>query len=157
MLASGDCISKGGEALNHVFAARILLSILCSLQGLATLAIDFNRTHATNPAWTGHARFHVVWQSISVGLLSVLELVLIWLQGPYQRDGFYLALFLAAVSPLAFTIAFVSRRIFGGALSDPNGIPPVRLMLFGLAISIDLNFVAVVAALLSIGAILAIY
>ncbi len=38
----------------------------------------------------------------------------------------------------------------------PNGKPPVRLMLLGKGLSIDLNFVAIIAALLSIGAILAI-
>ena len=35
--------------------ARDLLAILCCLQGLTTLAIDLNRTHATNPEWPGHA------------------------------------------------------------------------------------------------------
>jgi hypothetical protein len=148
---------RGGEALNHVLVARILSSFLCALQGLATLAIDLNRTHATNPTWTGHARFHVVWQSVSVALLSILELVLIWLHGPCQKEEFYLALLLTAVSPLGFMIALVSRTMFGGTLSDPDGIPPARLILFGVGLSIDLNFVAVVAALLSIGAILAIY
>jgi hypothetical protein len=83
--------------------------------------------------------------------------MLIWLRSPYQKDGFYVALLLAAVSPLAFMIAFVSRAIFRGSLSDSNGIPPVRLTLFGKAFSIDLNLAAVVAALLSLGAILAIY
>jgi hypothetical protein len=72
-----------------------------------------------------------VWHKIGVTLLSVLELVLIWLHGTYQKDGFYLALLLIAVSPLGFMIAFVSRRIFGGALLDPNGIPPLWLTLFG--------------------------
>ena len=143
--------------LNHQLVARISLSFLCPLQGLATLVIDLNRTHATNPAWTGHARFHVVWQSTSIALLSVLELALNWWQGPYQKDGFYLALLLTAISPLGFMIAFVSRRMFGGALSDPNGIRPVRLTLFGAPRSIDLNFAAIVAALLSLGVILAIY
>jgi len=117
--------------LSHLLVARVLLSLLCGLQGIATLVIDFNGTHATNPTWTGHARFHVVWQSVSVALLSVLELVLIWFQGPYQKDAFYLTLLLTAISPLGFMIAFVSRRIFGGTLSDPNGIPPVRLTCLG--------------------------
>ena len=58
---------------------------------------------------------------------------------------------------LGFVIAFVSRRMFGGALSDPNGIPPLRLTLFGVVLCVDLNFAAVVAALASLGAILAIY
>lgn len=143
--------------MNHVLLAQISLSFLCTIQGLATLAIDFNRTHATNSAWTGHARFHVVWQTVSVALLSVLEIVLIWMRGPCQRDNFYLALLLTAVSPLGFMIAFLGRKMFGGALSDPNGIPPVRMTLFGIVRSIDLNFAAVLAALLSLGAILAIY
>jgi hypothetical protein len=80
-----------------VLVAKISLSLLCAVQGLATLVIDFNRTHATNPTWTGHARFHVVWQSFSVAFLSVLELALIWSRGPYQKDAFYLAMFLTAV------------------------------------------------------------
>jgi hypothetical protein len=143
--------------LNHVLLAQVALSFLCTVQGLATLAIDFNRTHATNPSWPGHARFHLVWQSISIALLSILEIVLIWWQGPYQRENFYLAFILAAVSPLGFIIAWMGRRIFGGTLSDPNGIPPVRLMLFGRQFSIDLNFAAVVAALISLLVILGIY
>jgi hypothetical protein len=126
------------------------------LQGLGTLGIDFNRTHATNPGWTGHARFHVVWQSTSVALLSVVELLLIWL-GPFQHGGFYLASLLAAVSPLGFLTAFVYRGTFGGTLSDANGIPPARLKIFGAIHSVDLNLVAVVVALISLVAINAIY
>ena len=143
--------------MNRQLLARVSLSFLCGLQGFATLAIDFNRTHATNPTWARHARFHVVWQSVSVALLSVLELILIWLQGPYQRESFYLALLLAAISPLAFLIAFVGLKTYGGALSDPNGIPPVRLKLFRVVLSIDLNLAAIAAALVSIGVILEIY
>jgi hypothetical protein len=143
--------------LNHVLLAQVALSFLCAVQGLATLAIDFNRTHATNPLWPGHARFHLVWQSISIALLSILEIVLIWWQGPYQRENFYLASILAAVSPLGFILAWMGRRIFGGTLSDPNGIPPVRLMLSGRQFCIDLNLAAVVAALISLLVILGIY
>jgi hypothetical protein len=143
--------------LSHVLVAKISLSLLCALQGLATLVIDFNRTHATNPAWTGHARFHVVWQSFSVALLSVLELALIWSRGPYQKDAFYLAMLLTAVSPVGFLISFAGRKIFGGTLSDPNGIPPVRLTIFGADLSVDLNFAAIIAAILSLGVILTIY
>jgi hypothetical protein len=143
--------------LSHVVLARIALSLLCALQGLATLAIDFNRTHATNPTWTGHARFHVVWQGFSVVLMSVLELALIWFPGHYQKDAFYLAVLLTAVSPAAFVVALAGRKIFGGTLWDPNGIPPVRPTILGVRRSIDLNVAAVVAALVCLGIIIAIY
>ena len=43
-------------------AARILLTLTVFGYSLGTLKADFNKTHAANPAWTGHARFHVVWQ-----------------------------------------------------------------------------------------------
>ncbi len=141
----------------HVLVAQIALSFLCAAQGVATLAIDFNRTHATNPLWPGHARFHVVWQSIGVALLSALELVLIWRHGPLQRDDFYLAAALSAVSPAAFMLAWMGRKLFGGTLSDRNGIPPLRATLFGARRSIDLNLAAVVAALLTLPVLLAIY
>jgi len=143
--------------LNHLLLAQVALTFLCTVQGVATLAIDFNRTHATNPIWPGHARFHVVWQSVNIALLSTLELVLIWRHGPYQTEGFYVASALAAVSPLGFMAAWLGRRIFGGTLADPNGIPPVQLTVFGRCLSIDLNLAAVVAALVCLPVIVALY
>lgn len=142
---------------NHLLLAQVLLSVLCAVQAVATLAIDFNRTHATNPIWPGHARFHVVWQSINTALLSAVALVLIWRSGPYQRVSFYLASLLAALSPIGFLAAFVGRRLYAGTLSDPNGIPPLRLSLAGRTVSIDMNLAAVVAALLWLGVVLRIY
>ena len=40
--------------------ARILLTVVTLAYGFATVLADFNKTHATNPKWTPHARFHVV-------------------------------------------------------------------------------------------------
>jgi hypothetical protein len=98
-----------------------------------------------------------VWQSITVVFLSVLELVLIWAQVPCRDQLFCLAALLAALSPLAFLTAFLARRLFSGTLSDPNGIPPAHLRLFGTVRSADLNLAAVVAALIALLAILWIF
>jgi hypothetical protein len=143
--------------MDHLLLARGSLSFLCVIQAIATTAIDFNRTHATNPLWTGHARFHVVWQSCTIVLLSGLELVLVWSSGPDADRRFYLATLLAAASPLGFLSAFASRKLFKGTLSDPNGIPPAHLKIFGSTRDIDLNLVAVIVALISLSAIIAIY
>jgi hypothetical protein len=48
------------------------------LRSIASLAIDFNRTHAPNSAWPGRARFRVVWRSVTIALLAGVELILIW-------------------------------------------------------------------------------
>jgi hypothetical protein len=143
--------------LNHFLLARVALTSLCALQGLATVSIDFNRTHATNPSWPGHARFHVVWQSTTVVLLSVVELLLIWRTGPFQSEAFYLASLLAALSPMGFLATFALRRVFRGTLSDPNGMPSVRLTIFGVAHSVDMNLIAVMAALIALVAIDTLY
>lgn len=143
--------------MDHLLLARTALTSLCIIQAVATTAIDFSKTHATNPLWTGHARFHVVWQSSTIVLLSALEVGLIWLSAPFGAGRFYLAALLAALSPIGFFTAFLSRKLFAGTLSDPNGIAPVHVRLLGRVRSIDMNLVAVTLALLSLFAIVEIY
>jgi len=142
---------------DHRFVAAVLLSALCGIQGLATLAIDLNRTHATHPQWPGHARFHVVWQTMSVALLSVLELCLIWWHGPFREQRFYLAAALASVPCFGFLLAFLARRLYNGTLSDAGGTPPARIAIAGRSLSVDLNLAAVAAALLLLVVILEIH
>ena len=143
--------------MDHRIAARILLAFLCASQGLATLAIDLNRTHATNPLWLRHAKFHLVWQVITAALLSALEIALICWRGPYGEQRFYLAAVLTGIPLLAFLTALISRKLYDGALSVPNGIPPVRIVILGSVRRIDLNEAAVTAALLVLAAIVIIY
>jgi CDP-diglyceride synthetase len=141
--------------MDHPTLARALLSFFCAVQGIATMVIDLNRTHATNADWPGHARFHLVWQVVLAALLSVFELMLLWWRGPAEDQRFYITLFLASAPSIAFLIALLGRRMYGGTLSDPNGIPSARIPM--LDAHADLNLVAVVAALLSLAAILEIY
>jgi len=53
--------------MNSQLLARILLTAFCVVQGLATIALDLNRTHATHP----------------------------WFHGPPDAERFYLAAVLA--------------------------------------------------------------
>jgi len=89
--------------------------------------------------------------------MSVVELSLVWSRGPWEREAFYLASVLAAMSPLGFMAAFVSRRMYGGSLFDPNGVPPLRVRFRGKVRSVDMNFFVVTTALFALAAIDTIY
>ena len=137
--------------------ARILLAAFCAIQGIATIVLDLNRTHAAHPQWLGHARFHVVWQTATAAALAVLEVCLLCLRGPLESERFYLAAILACAPIAGFFAALLSRRIYGGTLSDPGGIPPVRLKLRGRELHVDMNLVAEVAGVITVAVLVAIY
>ncbi len=143
-----------GGAVDHRAVAKVFLSLLCGVQGLATVAIDLNRTHATNPQWTRHARFHVVWQTMTMVFLSATEIWLVWTQG---AQGFRIALLLTALSPAGFLVAVATRRVFGSGLFDSNGILPLRWWLCGKDVQVDMNVVAVLLAFAALVAIAFIY
>ncbi|MDR3736842.1 MAG: hypothetical protein P4L10_15075 [Acidobacteriaceae bacterium] len=143
--------------MDHRTIARELLALLCALQGIATLAVDLNRTHATNPRWPGHARFHLVWQDFTIFLLAAFTIFIIVWRGPFAEQRFFLALLLELIPLLAFLIAFAARRLYAGTLCDPNGIPPARIPIAGRVFLCDLNLVAILGALASLAAIFFLY
>lgn len=106
--------------------ARILLSLTVFGYAVGTVKADFNATHATNPLWTPHARFHVVWQILSYVGVGVIVLGLIWITGPVSTGRLYLAAALSFVIYGAFFGSVLSRPLYGGALTDPNGYPAFK-------------------------------
>ena len=64
--------------LENFFIAKVLLTMISIGFGTITPLIDFNESHATNPLWTGHARFHLVWQVNAMILTAFLCLILLW-------------------------------------------------------------------------------
>ena len=71
--------------------ARAILTAIAAGQGLAPLFIDLNRTHATNPLWPGHARFHVVWQTFTQTLIASRRNRPPLVAGSAMPQRFYLA------------------------------------------------------------------
>lgn len=131
--------------------------MFCGLQGVGTVAIDLTRTHAKNPVWTPHARFHSVWQVLTMVLLAGVEVGLLWGGWVDEGQGFYLALVLAAVAAVAFLVTCVVRAWFDARLADVNGVPPVRLRVRGRVWEVDLNLVVEIVSLAVLGTIVAIY
>jgi len=120
-----------------------MLSVLASMQGAASCAVDLNRTHATNPLWPGHARFHVVWQSCTFMLGAAIELALIWWAGPGMRSRFYLVAILTAIPLVGFVLAAIFRPLYRGTLRDANGVPPLRVRILSRVFELEGNAVAV--------------
>lgn len=118
----------------------------CVIPALA----DLNATHATNPSWGPHARFHVVWQSLSYVLMAPVALYVLWGADLSQSTRATLAGALGAAVLGGFLAAVLSRNRYGGRLADPDGYAPLKMRIGGRVVAVDLNACtfAVAAALL---------
>ena len=129
-----------------IFISKVLLTLICIGFGTLTPLIDFNESHATNPLWTGHARFHLVWQVNAMILTAILSLFLLW-----AYDSFFnlvLVIILNYLWIVSFFITSVSIKLYDGEFNDINGVPPIILNLFGKQIEIDRNIQAISAVFL---------
>jgi hypothetical protein len=111
-------------AFDHFLLARVLLTLTTAGWALGTVLADFNETHATNPKWTPHARFHVVWQISSYVGFGLLNLALIWWPGPFAIERLYLAAGVSAIVYAAFFAALMAMPVYGGGAYDSNGYKP---------------------------------
>jgi hypothetical protein len=122
--------------------ARVLLTLVTIGYGFVTVLADFNNTHATNPKWTPHARFHVVWQISSYVGFGLLALALTWWPGPYAVERLYLVALMGAIVYGAFFVAVFARPVYGGGAYDDNGYLPFAAPLPIVARKWDVNITA---------------
>src|SRR5919197_964661 len=117
-------------ATDHLIA-RILLTLNALGYSVAPAIADFSKTHATNPLWTPHARFHVVWQILSYVGFGLIAFALIWIPGPLYLERLYLVCAFGLVVYGAFFVACLAMPIYGGRAYDENGYPPFAVHVFG--------------------------
>lgn len=127
--------------IDNSFISLILLSCISIGFGTITPLIDFNESHATNPLWTGHARFHLVWQVNAMILTSVLSLILLWFY--HSNTNVILVLILNYLWIFSFIATVLSMKLYDGELNDINGVPSVKNKIFGRIIEIDRNVQAI--------------
>ena len=113
-------------AFDHILLARVLFTLTTAGWAFATILADFNKTHATNPKWTPHARFHVVWQICSYVGFGLLALALIWCPGPLVLERLYLVAVMGIIVYAAFFVAVFAMPLYGGAAYDSNGYKPFK-------------------------------
>lgn len=128
--------------LDHILIARILFTLVTAGWAFATVIADFNKTHATNPQWTGHARFHVVWQICSYVGFGILALALIWMPGALAVERLALVALMATIVYAGFFIAAFAMPLYGGRAYDDNGYLPFSAPLPVIAKFWDVNMTA---------------
>lgn len=129
-------------AFDRILLAKILFTLVTAGWSFATVIADFNKTHATNPAWTGHARFHVVWQICSYVGFGCLALVLIWAPGPLAVERLALVALMAVIVYAGFFIAAFAMPLYGGRAYDDNGYRPFPAPIPVIAKTWDVNMTA---------------
>ena len=132
--------------LESIFIAKVILSALCLGLTLIAPLIDFNESHATNPLWTGHARFHLVWQVNALVASGILVLFLLWVIP--SAMNLLISLIILYVWLLSFMFALIFMPIYDGKLNDVNGVPPIEISFFKKQIKIDRNVQAISASLI---------
>ena len=129
-------------AFDHILIARILFTLMTAGWAIATVFADFNKTHATNPKWTPHARFHVVWQISSYVGFGLLAFALIWWPGPLVVERLYLVALMGAIVYAAFFAALIAMPVYGGAAYDDNGYQPFKAPIPIISKTWDANITA---------------
>ena len=110
------------------FISKVLLTVICVGFGTLTPLIDFNESHATNPLWTGHARFHLVWQ---VNAMIIQRCCLYLCCGFYSIANHLIVILLNYLWIFSFYATVFGLRLFDGELNDVNGVPPIFIKLLG--------------------------
>ncbi len=129
-------------AFDHILLARVLFTLATIGWAALTVVADFNKTHATNPKWTPHARFHVVWQISSYVGFGLMALALIWAPGSLAVERLYLAAVMSAIVYGAFFVALAAMPLYGGAAYDKNGYLPFKAPVPLFAPKWDVNVTA---------------
>jgi hypothetical protein len=98
-----------------------IMTVGILMYGVVPLFADFNRTHAMNPSWTKHARFHVVTQVLTTTSIGLTALWLLWSPNIERNIGICIAAVLSFAVVGSFFVSAGFRNFYGGALSDAEG------------------------------------
>jgi len=99
--------------------AQVLLTIGV-LEFFGPIARDISVTHLLNPSWVGHARFHLAWALVFMGLSGVCNLYLIWFRRPHQISSLYISWAWQACNIFGFWGAAILESAYGGSIVDPE-------------------------------------
>jgi len=107
-------------ALNKRFRVAQILLTIGVFEFFGPIVRDTSVTHLLNPTWVGHARFHLAWALVFMGLSGVCNLYLIWFRRPLQISSLYISWAWQACNIFGFWGAAVLESAYGGSIIDPE-------------------------------------
>lgn len=114
---------SGGPAGRRIRVARMLVTVPALFVAILPPIADLNATHVTNPLWPSHARLHTVWLVCSNSLIALIAVHVLWRRVREPDPGaLRLAIVLVGAVLLGFFVAAAAQSVYGGALTDPNGV-----------------------------------
>ena len=99
--------------------AQVLLTIGV-FEFFGPIIRDTSTTHLFNATWVGHARFHLAWALVFMGLSGLVNIYLIWFRKPHRISNLYLSWAWQACNIFGFWGAAVLERAYGGSIVDPE-------------------------------------
>jgi len=113
--------------MDRLLIVRILLTLVC-FEFFGPAVRDYNHTHALNPDWVGHARFHLIWQLAFMVLSGLANLWLIWGRRPRDNRDLWLSVLWQSFNLGAFWIACLLVPVYGGVIT----LPDTHVYIFGI-------------------------
>ena len=108
------------SAANKSFRVAQVLLTLGVFEFFGPILRDASATHLWNPAWVGHARFHLAWALVFMALSGLSNLYLIWGKHSLGTKGLYVAWLWQACNVFGFWGAVALEPRYGGAIVDPE-------------------------------------
>ena len=101
----------------------LIMTLAILMYGLIPIFADFNSSHATNPYWSPHARFHVVTQVLTTSAIALVALVLIWIPSSNRALLVCISVIMSSCVLGGFFLSTLFKSFYGGELSDKKKRP----------------------------------
>ena len=108
-----------------ILVGRVLMTLATLIYGVLPPFVDLTETHVFHPEWTPHSRLHMVWLLGTNSAVAVLALYFLWLHKANSAFGVRLAGILGLCVFGGFWLSASTISLYGGALSDKGGVPPL--------------------------------
>ncbi len=108
-----------------ILVGRVLMTLATLFYGVLPPFVDLTETHVFHSEWTPHSRLHMVWLLGTNSAIALVALYFLWFHKASRAFGVRLAGILGLCVFGGFWLSASTISLYGGALSDKGGVPPI--------------------------------